>query len=207
MYVNTLEKAGYIDKVSAPGILDKKPGRNPAVYASRKVHNHKWTDIGKLHPYMISEVYGVLHAANRRFDIPLDEWYFEPEGRVVDAPKICNPDAEAVFNTELFFIECDRGTEPLKRNGKGTDIESRFDYYEALWRTGKKFRVLWLTLTDMRRFSMHKAAYMHDRSGKGLNIFWFGLYSLIDVTDPAKFLYSEDWLIPSDGIYRPLIKR
>ncbi len=210
-YLNQLEKAGYIDNVDAPALLDKKPGRNPNVFASASNHNKELTETdnqrGKFHRYMVSEVAGIFHAAQNKFNIPLHEWYYEPKGNQINGIKTCNPDAEARFGDQHFFIECDRKTEPVKRNGKGTDIWSKLDYYTALFRQGKKFRVLFLTLNVRRLNSLRDAAIAHDEQKLGLNIFWFGLFDLVDLADPALFFTEEYWFIPSSDEGQSLLKK
>jgi hypothetical protein len=199
-----LERGAHIDNIEPPVLDEPRTGRRFEVYASRSTHNAKLKEPFKQHSKMISDFCGVTHIACRRFNRQLHYWFQEPPG---EKKKSLNPDAEFRIDDKFFYLECDRGTEPLRRDGgkSGTDIWQKYDHYTELFQRAQRkekgyppFRVLWVCLTKARIEAMLDLAVRHDPAGIGLNIFWFTKYDFVDFDQPELLFNEPYWFIPTD---------
>lgn len=126
----------------------------------------------------------------------------------VNAP--LNPDAYFILSTsdgrrDHFFLEVDRGTEPITRTTwRRTHMYRKLVAYWQLYsvrlaeRKGiPSFRVLTVTTTETRVDNMRGLARAMDPKKKGSGMFLFTTADQISLLVPAPSLTAPIWLSPS----------
>lgn len=128
----------------------------------------------------------------------------------VDAP--LNPDAYFMLaagdgHREHFFLEVDRGTEPITRTTwRRTHVYRKFAAYWQVYRTRlaerveiPSFRVLTVTTSETRVENMRTLARAMDPKQKGSALFLFTTFDTITLDEPAPSLTAPVWLSPIDN--------
>lgn len=135
----------------------------------------------------------------------------------VDVP--LNPDAYFVLahaggRRDHFFLEVDRGTEPVVRSQwNRTSIRRKLAAYWQLYRTRvaeragiPSFRVLTVTTSNTRVDNMRALARAMDPKHKGSSMFLFATTGQITLDDAAPALTAPIWLPPVESSPpRPLL--
>lgn len=139
----------------------------------------------------------------RRIDVP---W----RGDTVAVP--LHPDAyfalaAADGQREHFFLEVDRGTEPIARSQmNGTSIRRKVAAYWQVYasrlneRVGmQSFRVLTVTTSETRVENMRALARAMDPKGRGSALFLFTTADRVTLDNPSPALTAPIWLTPREG--------
>lgn len=135
----------------------------------------------------------------------------------VDLP--LNPDAYFVLAAgdglrEHFFLEVDRGTEPISRpTWRRTHVHRKLAAYWQLYRARiakrvgiSSFRVLTVTTSEARVENMRAIARDMDPKRKGSALFLFTIADRITLANPRPALTAPIWLVPlQNNVARSLL--
>lgn len=153
-----------------------------------------WHDGKELHKATGLPNYLTLSTPTREVEVPLNpDTYFVLAG--------------ADGSREHFFLEVDRGTEPIARATYGrTSILRKLAAYWQLYttRTNQRvgipsFRVLTVTNSETRVENMRALARAIDPKQRGSALFLFTTGERITLEDPAPALTHPIWWTPLEG--------
>jgi hypothetical protein len=151
-----------------------------------------WTEGKEFHRATGLPGYVQLETADSTVDVPL------------------NPDAYFVLSTgdgrcDHFFLEVDRGTEPIIRTTwRRTHVYRKLAAYWQLYRARiaeragvPSFRVLTVTTSEVRIGSMQALARLMDPKRRGSPLFLFTTANSITLDDPTRSLKVPIWFSPT----------
>jgi len=225
-----LRVAGYLDEAPKHDELERKPGKNPYIYALGLQGATflglppKNNDVEKEiidHDLMSGNIYAVIYSACREREIPIKARDIEP----TDLPKLYvkeisdsvrkSTKPDLMFNIkDILYIEAETGKNVIWRKKESRATQSSFVnkiyYYFRLYdlaRAGKYpyFRVLTVCRSFARLSQYRELCKAIRPKGKGMDIFWFAIEKNITLKYPHWALFDPIWFTPSSEEPRILL--